>query len=119
MNFIAYINTVNPAILFTHAHSFKSVNFKDVLVTLTNDGTISTDIYTKPINAHQYLNMNSSRHNNAKKPIAFSHSPLIIRICGDPVTALYRCNELIENVVRRGHGRRCTLLEVQRAIDAY
>ena len=40
---LAYINTVNPAIQFTHAHSFKSVNFLDVLVTLTNDGTISTD----------------------------------------------------------------------------
>ena len=37
--FLAYINTVNPAIQFTHAQSFKSVNFLDVLITLTNDGT--------------------------------------------------------------------------------
>ena len=36
-DFLAYINAVNPAIQFTHAHSFKSVNFLDVLVTLTND----------------------------------------------------------------------------------
>ena len=92
MNFLAYINTVYPAIQFTHAHSFKSVNFLDVLVTLTNDGTISTDIYTKPTNAHQYLNMNSSRHNNAKKAIAFSQATHIIRICSDPATALSRCN---------------------------
>ena len=26
-DFLAYINTVNPAIQFTHAHSIKSVNF--------------------------------------------------------------------------------------------
>ena len=45
-DFLAYINTVSPAIQFTHAYSFKSVNFLDVLVTLTNDGTISTDLYT-------------------------------------------------------------------------
>ena len=29
------------------------------------------------------------------------------------------CNELIEYPVRRGHGRRCTQLEVQRAVDAH
>ena len=46
-DFFAYINTDNPAIQFTHALSFESVNFMDVLVTITNDGTISTDIYTK------------------------------------------------------------------------
>ena len=39
-DFFAYINTVNPAIPFTHTHSIKSVNFLDVLATLTNDGTI-------------------------------------------------------------------------------
>ena len=43
-DFLAYINTVNPEIQFTHAHSLKSVNLLDVLVTHTNDGTISTDI---------------------------------------------------------------------------
>ena len=39
--FLTYINT---AIQLTHAYSFKSVNFLDVLVTLTDDGTISTDL---------------------------------------------------------------------------
>ena len=52
-DFLAYINTVNPAIQHTHAHSFESVNFLDVLVTLNNDGTISTDLYTKPTVTHQ------------------------------------------------------------------
>ena len=38
---LIYINTVNPAIQLTaQAYSFKSVNFLDVLVTLTDDGTI-------------------------------------------------------------------------------
>ena len=48
MDLLAYINTANPAIQFTQAHSLKSVNFLDVLVALSNDGTISTDLYTKP-----------------------------------------------------------------------
>ena len=117
-DFLAYFNTVNPAIQFTHAHSFKSVNFPDVLVTLTNDGTTSTDSYTKPTDTHQYLLMNSCHHNHVKKAIAFSQATRILRICSDPATAQSRCNELIEYLVRRGHGRRRTQLEVQRAIDA-
>ena len=51
-DFLAYINTVNPAIQFTHAHSFESVNFLEVFVTLTNDGTISIDLCAKPTDAH-------------------------------------------------------------------
>ena len=118
-DFLAYINAVNPAIQFTHAHSFKSVNFLDVLVTLTNDGTISTDLYTKPTDTHQYLHMNSCHPNHVKKAIAFSQATRILRICSDPATAQSRCNELIEYLVRRGHGRRRTQLEVQRAIDTH
>ena len=49
---------------------------------------------------------------------AFSQAVRILRICSDPVTAQSRCNEIIEYLVRRGHGRRRTQLEVQRAIDA-
>ena len=71
-DFLAYINTVHPAIQFTHAHSFKYVTFLDVLVTLTIDGTISTDLYTKPTDTHQYLHMNSCHPNHVKKAIAFS-----------------------------------------------
>ena len=103
----------------THAYSFKSVNILDVFVTLTNDGTISTDQYTKPSDTHQYLHMNSCHPNHVEKAIAFSQATRILRICSDPATALSRCNELIEYLVRRGHGRRRTQLEVQRAIDAH
>ena len=118
-DFPTYIITVNPAFQFTHAYSFKSVNFLDVLVTLTDDGTISTDLHTKPTDTHQYLHMNSCHTNHVKRANAFSHSTRILRICSDPATARSRCSELIEYLVRRGHGRRRTQLGVQRAIDAH
>ena len=66
---VAYINTVNPAIQFTHTYS---LNFLDVLVTLTNDGTISTDLYAKPTDTPQYLHMNCCHPNHVKKAIVFS-----------------------------------------------
>ena len=76
-NFSHTINTVNPAIQFTHAHSLISVNFLDVLVTLTNNGTTSTDLYTKPTDTHQYLHMNSCHPNHVKKAIAFPQATRI------------------------------------------
>ena len=63
--------------------------------------------------------MNSCHPNHVKKAIAFSQATRILGICSDPATAQSRCNELIEYLVRRGHGQRRTQLEVQRAIDAY
>ena len=63
--------------------------------------------------------MNSYHPNHAKKAIAFSQATRILCICSDPATTQSRCNELIEYLVRRGHGRRRTQLEVQRATDAH
>ena len=57
-DFLAYIVSVNLAIQLTHASSYKSVNLQDVLVNLTDDRTISTDVCTKPTYTHQYLRMN-------------------------------------------------------------
>ena len=61
--------------------------------------------------------MNSCHPNHDKKAITFSQATHILRICCDPATAQSRCSELIEYQVRRGHGRRRTQMEVQRAID--
>ena len=71
-DFFTYINTVNPAIQFTLVYYFKSVNFLDVLVTLTDDGTISTDLCSKPTDTRQYLHMSSCHANHVKNVIAFS-----------------------------------------------
>ena len=49
---LTYITTVNPSILFTHAYSFKSANFQDVFVTLTDDRTISADQCSTPTDTH-------------------------------------------------------------------
>ena len=118
-DFLADINTASPAVQFTHTYSFKSINLLEVLVTLINDGTISTDIYTRSTDTHQCLHMNSCHPNHIKNGIALSQATRILRICGDPARAKSRCNELTEYLVRRGHGRRRTQLEVQRAMDAY
>ena len=50
--FIDYLNNIHPTIKFTSSHSPTNVPFLDVNVSLTSDGNINTDLYTKPTDKH-------------------------------------------------------------------
>ena len=52
--FIDYLNNIHSTIKFTSSHSSTNIPFLDVSVSLTNDGSISTDLYTKPTDKHQH-----------------------------------------------------------------
>jgi hypothetical protein len=54
-NFSEYHNNIHPTIKVTSSHSSTNVPFLDVSVSLTNDGSICTDLYTKPRDKHQHL----------------------------------------------------------------
>ena len=49
------LNNIHSTIKFTSSHSSTNIPFLDVNVSLTNDGNISTDLYTKPTDKHQHL----------------------------------------------------------------
>ena len=53
--FIDYLNNIHSTIKFTSSHSSTNIPFLDVSVSLTNDGSISTDLYTKPTDKHLYI----------------------------------------------------------------
>ena len=71
--FIDYLNNIHPTIKFTSSHSPTSVPFLDVNVSLTSDGNINTDLYTKPTDKHQHL-LYSSCHPTHKKSHPFQPS---------------------------------------------
>ena len=66
--FIDYLNNIHSTIKFTSSHSSTNIPFLDVNVSLTNDGNISTDLYTKPTDKHQHLLYSSCRPLQAKNP---------------------------------------------------
>ena len=68
--FIDYLNNIHSTIKFTSSHSFTNVPFLDVNVSLTNDGNISTDLYTKPTDKHQHLLYSSCHPLHTKKDCA-------------------------------------------------
>ena len=73
-----YLNSIHPTIKFTSSHSATNVPFLDVNVSLTNDGNICTDLYTKPTDKHQHLLYSSCHPLHTKKAIPFSLARLLV-----------------------------------------
>ena len=108
--FIDYLNNIHPTIKFTSSHSLTNVPFLDVMVSLHN-GTIQTDLYTKPTDKHQHLLSSSCHPQHTKISIPFSLALRIRRICSTNATFQFRINELKTYLLARGY--RNTFLDSQ------
>ena len=86
--FTSFLNDIHPTIKFTCDHSFTSIPFLDVNVSLRN-GKIVTDLYTI----------------HTKRAIPFSLALRILRICSTNETFTLRTNELIDYLHKRGYNR--------------
>ena len=82
------------------------------MVTL-DEGRLTTDLFTKPTNTHQYLHKLSCHPPHCKSTIAYSQALRLRRICSNGDTYLRRAIELKEYLVKRGYKRE----EVQQQID--
>ena len=91
--FVDYLNNIHPTIKFTSNHSLTNVPFLDVMVSLHN-GTIETDLYTKPTDKHQHLLGSSCHPQHTKKAIPFSLALRLRRICSTDAKFTLRLNEL-------------------------
>ena len=102
--FMEYMNSFHRTIKFTFDWSYKQVNFLDVNVLLDN-GVISTDLYSKPTDKHQYLFHTSCHPNSCKKGIPFGQALRIRRICSKDAFFEKRAGELCGYLVRRGYNK--------------
>ena len=66
---------------------------------LVKDGSIETDLYTKPTDKHQYLLVSSCHPQHTKRAIPFSLALRLRRICSNPDNYKLRTNELIDYLV--------------------
>ena len=60
LRFLDHTNSLHPTIQFTMEYG-QSVHFLDALLALERNGCISSDLYVKPTDSHQYL-LSSSNH---------------------------------------------------------
>ena len=108
--FIDCLNNIHPTIKVTSSHSFTNVPFLDVMVSLHN-GTIQTDLYTKPTDKHQHLLSSSCHPQHTKTSIPFSLALRIRRICSTDAAFELRINELKTYLLARGYNN--TFLDSQ------
>ena len=112
--FIEYFNEKHPTIKFTAEWSQTSTNFLDVLVSFT-DGKITTDLYVKVTDSHQYLHSFSCHSYHGKKGIPYSQALRLNRICSDPISFDRRSNDLEKWLIERGYSEREVLKQILRA----
>ena len=78
--FVEYLNHAHSTIKFTTEWSNESVPFLDTHVSLT-EGHLSTDLFVKPTDTHQFLRVDSCHPRYCKAAIPFSQALRMRRIC--------------------------------------
>ena len=106
--FIDYLNNIHSTIKFTSSHSS---------VSLTNDGSISTDLYTKPTDKHQHLLYSSCHPLHTKKAIPFSLALRLRRTCSTDATFNTRAAQLTTYLLKRGYSRNFVTKQIRRAAE--
>ena len=79
--FIKKIDTIHASIKFECKYSRKEISFLDTTVTLENNGTLSTKLYTKATDRNAYLHFNSYHPVNQKENIPFGQFLRAKKIC--------------------------------------
>ena len=87
--FINEINSFHPTIKFTADWSKEKVNFLDVEVTLKNS-VLSTDLFVKPTDTHQFLDPTSCHPYHCKKGIPYSQTLRLNRIYSDKTLTTHK-----------------------------
>ena len=114
--FLEDLNNFHETIKFTSEASRDVVNFLDVKVSLKN-GFLSSDLYVKPTDTHQFLHPSSCHPFHCKKAIPFSQALRLNRICSEDDDFENRCEELYGWLRERGYQHKLVEEQIKRACD--
>ena len=113
--FLNSLNNCHPTIKFkTECVSAERVNFLDVEVIRCED-QLTTDMYVKPTDNHQYLHASSCHVFHSKKSIPYSQALRLNRICPEVNYFDKRCNELESWLHKRGYNYKSVRNQILRA----
>ena len=113
--FIDYLNNIHPTIKFTSSHSSTNIPFLEVSVSLTNDSSISTYLYTKPTDKNKHLLYSSCHPLHTKKAIPFSLALCLRRICSTDATFNTRAVQLTTYLLKRVYNRNFVTKQIRSA----
>ena len=97
---------------------FRKAN-KNLAITasLDNNNNISTDLFVKSTDTHQYLLHTSCHPSHIEKSIPFSLTLRIHRICSTTERFRQRTNKLLEFLCKRGHKRQFVQSQINEALQ--
>ena len=100
--FHSFLNTINDSIQFTMEKSHEKLPFLDLL--LIKDGSsITTDLYCKPTDTHQYLDFRSCHPSHTKRNIPFNLARRICTIVTDQTLRSRRLEELKRYLLQQNY----------------
>jgi len=102
--FLDHLNNFHDTIKFTSNVSSDTIAFLDISISI-KDGYLTTDLYTKPTDAHAYLHKSSCHPPHVTKNIPYSQFLRLRRLCSDEATFLRRCDDMTTHFLRRGYRR--------------
>ena len=109
-----YLNSIDPNIKFTFKYSKDCIEFLDVLV-ISDGHVLSTDLFYKETDSHQFLHFNSCHPYHTKKGIPYGQALRIRRICSKDIDFEKRSSDLIDWLTSRGHDRSLANSQIDRA----
>jgi hypothetical protein len=102
--FLDALNAVNSHIQFTlEKCSDNALPFLDVLVTVEDDGSLSTSVYRKPTHSGRYINCRSSHHPGNKSGLAKCLFSRAFRLSSSQLAAKVECNKVKRDLIRNGY----------------
>ena len=101
--FFEHANSCHPDISFTFEYGV-SVNFLDTLATIS-DGRITTDLYTKPTDTHQYLLPSSNHPPHVHHNLPYGLAIRLRTIVSEDVQFEVRLTELERFLQGRGYAK--------------
>jgi hypothetical protein len=100
--FHTLLNNLHPSLNFTLESSETEIPFLDILVKLNNN-QVTTDIYYKPTDTHQYLSYNSCHPRHTKNNIPYSQARRICTIIDDPCEKNEKLQQMYDFFIDRGY----------------
>ena len=104
-SFMQKLNQFHPYLSFTYEFSKKYIAFLDCLVNLF-ENKLTTDLYVKPTDTHQYFDYTSLHPEHTKKSIVYSQTLRLRWICSFETDFLKRKNEMKSWFLKRGYPER-------------
>ena len=111
--FLDNLNRYHPNINFTHEPNKECIKFLDLTVSLL-DNKMSTDLYIKPTDRHQYLHYSSSHPDHTKKSIVYSQTLRLNRICSVEADFVRDKKEMKSWFLKRGYPENITNGEIKK-----